>query len=381
MPVSPRYLLVALFLAFSVATADSTPGRVEVVRTPDGGIQPQAVVDAKGTMHLIYYKGDPGHGDLFYVRRESGQSDFSSPIRVNSQPGTAIAKGTIRGGQVALGRGGVVHVVWNGSTPTYKDPAPMSYSRLKTGATAFEPQRNLMKATTALDGGGTVAADDAGRVYVAWHGRGLGDPEGEVHRKLWVARSVDDGATFATERPAFAQATGACACCGTKALVDAKGTAYVLYRAATNGTERDLFLLSSRDGGDHFTGRSVHPWKINACPMSSASLADSSTGPVAAWETAGQVYFSHVAATQDPIAAPGRSGDRKHPAVAVAPDGSTLLAWTEGTGWQKGGSLAWQLFDASGRPTEIKGRVDRGIPVWSLPTVITRPDGGFTIVR
>src|SRR5262249_43885903 len=43
---------------------------VELLRTPDGGIQPQAVVDAKGTLHLIYFKGDKAEaGDLFYVRR------------------------------------------------------------------------------------------------------------------------------------------------------------------------------------------------------------------------------------------------------------------------------------------------------------------------
>jgi len=370
-----------LFVPIFAMADDADIGRVEVVRTPDSGIQPQAVVDLKGTTHLIYFKGEPSHGDLFYVHRNGGQSAFTAPIRVNSEPGSAIATGTIRGGQIALGRDGRVHVAWNGSTATVKSSAPMLYARLKPTGEGFELQRNLMKVTTALDGGGTVAADGMGRVYVAWHARGVNDPEGEAHRKLWVARSLDDGATFAAEQPAFAQPTGACACCGTKALVDSHGTVSIIYRAATEGTERDLYLLSSRDGGDHFTGRSLHPWKINACPMSSASMALSPNGPLAAWETAGQVDFAHVASSEKPIAAPGRSGDRKHPAIAAAPDGSILLAWTEGTGWQKGGSLVWQLFDASGRPTEIKGRVDRGIPIWSLPTVVARPDGGFTIFR
>src|SRR5437867_12830795 len=48
--------------------------RVSVVKTPGGGIQPQAVVDAKGAPHLIYFKGEPGAGDLFYVRREAGKT-------------------------------------------------------------------------------------------------------------------------------------------------------------------------------------------------------------------------------------------------------------------------------------------------------------------
>jgi hypothetical protein len=57
-----------------------------------------------------------------------------------------------------------------------------------------------------------------------------------------------------------------------------------------------------------------------------------------------------------------------------------VLVWTEGTGWQKGGSLAWQVFDKTGKPSEEKGRMDRGIPVWGLPTVVAT-DEGFTIIH
>jgi hypothetical protein len=52
-----------------------------------------------------------------------------------------------------------------------------------------------------------------------------------------------------------------------------------------------------------------------------------------------------------------------------------LLVWTEGTGWQRGGSLAWQLFDANGQPTNEKGRVD-GIDV-ELRLRRAAADGGF----
>ena len=72
----------------------------------EGGIQPQAVVDDAGILHLIYFKGDPAAGDLYYVRSSPGTTEFTKPIRVNSQPGSAVAVGTIRGGQLALGRGG-----------------------------------------------------------------------------------------------------------------------------------------------------------------------------------------------------------------------------------------------------------------------------------
>jgi hypothetical protein len=238
---------------------------VTLLQTPDGGIQPQAVRDARGVVHLIYYRGDPGGGDIFYVRREPRKASFSAPIRVNSVPGSAIAAGTIRGAQLALGKGGRLHVAWNGgdkAAPNRLDGgAPMLYTRLNDAGTAFEPQRNLMQRTRHLDGGGTVAADAAGNVYVAWHGHDA-SADGEQGRRLWIARSRDDGKTFSPEAPAFAEPTGACACCGSRAFADREGTVYVLYRSASTNVDRDMYLLVSRDRGNRFSGERIHTWKV-----------------------------------------------------------------------------------------------------------------------
>ena len=91
-------------------------GKPEVVfkRLPAGAIQPQTAVDEKGQVHLVYFRGDPANGDLFYERSKDGLT-FSEPIRVNSTPGSAVAIGNIRGARIAVGRGGRVYIVWNGS--------------------------------------------------------------------------------------------------------------------------------------------------------------------------------------------------------------------------------------------------------------------------
>jgi hypothetical protein len=388
-------LLVSLFLvpAPSIGREEKSADVVTVLKTPDGGIQPQAVIDARGTIHLIYFKGEPAAGDLFYVRREPGQESFTAPIKVNSQPGSAIAIGTIRGGQIALGKGGRVHVAWNGSRSALPRPSaggsPMLYSRSvaapSASAFAFEPQRDLMTKTTDLDGGGTVAADQEGHVYVAWHGRTEDARRDETGRRMWIARSADEGATFEPEASAVELDTGACGCCGTRSLADRRGNLYLMYRAATSGVERDMYLLSSHDHGARFQARSLGPWRTGMCPMSSESMADAASAVLAAWETNGQVFFTRVdrqsGAVQGPISPPGRAVSRKHPAVAASDSGETILIWTEGTGWQKGGALAWQVFDSSGQPKGKSGFLEGAVPVWGLATVVARPGGGFVVIH
>src|SRR5262249_58806103 len=130
-----------------------------------------------------------------YVRRAKGQARFTDAIRVNSAGGSAIAAGTVRGGQIAIGKGGRVHVFWNGSGKP-KSAEGMFYTRQNDAGTGFENQRNLMRRSSVPDGGGTVAADARGNVYVAWHGLKNGGPRGEDKRQVWVARSSDDGNSF-----------------------------------------------------------------------------------------------------------------------------------------------------------------------------------------
>ena len=88
-PMTCPLLVAFLCLStFSLSAADDN--RITLLRTPDGGIQPQCAVDAQGTMHLIYYKGEAGAGDIFYVKQIVTGSDFSKAIQVNSQRGSAF---------------------------------------------------------------------------------------------------------------------------------------------------------------------------------------------------------------------------------------------------------------------------------------------------
>jgi hypothetical protein len=391
--LSRRQLLLGTVGACLRANSAQPESAVQIVPLPEAGIQPQAMLSG-GTVHLVYFRGNPRHGDVFYARSVDFGRTFSQEIRVNSQPGSAIAIGTIRGAQIAVGRNGRVHVAWNGSDlaeprgplnpEAGKAGAPMLYSRLNDRGTSFDPQRNLMSRTFGLDGGGSVGADAAGNVYVAWHGKMAGAPVGEAGRRVWIASSRSDGSTFTEEIPASDKAAGACGCCGLRLFVDARGAVYCLYRSARQNVHRDIYLLRSSDHGRTFSQSLLHPWKINACPMSSMAFTEAGSEVLSAWETSSQVYFAPVsrvgAVSESKIVHPsGENFKRKYPVIA-ANRSQIMLAWVEGAGWQRAGTLGWQLFDSDGQPAASIGSQQVVVPVWSFPAVIARPDGGFTVI-
>jgi hypothetical protein len=367
-----------------LATPPAPDSHIQLLRTPNSGIQPQTVVDSTGTVHMIYFKGDAKAGDIEYVRRAAGSTDFSQPLRVNSDPQSAVAIGTVRGPQLAVGRNGRAYVIWFGPARKFEDhddAMPVFFTRLNDSSAGFEPQRNLIHYAWGGDGGLSIAADQNGNVYAVWHA--TGDSPGEDHRRVYLERSSDDGKSFSRESPVSPPALGACGCCGMRAYVDSRGVLSILFRAAAQSVHRDMTLLTSEDQGKTFQAGTMSSWELNACPMSSASLSEGAGKSFAAWETSGQVYFSPLGAQLYELSPAEPSSVekvlRKHPSIAANARGEVLLAWTEGTGWAKGGFIAWELFDAAGKPLGAQGHA-AGLPPWSLPSAFVDATGNFTIV-
>ena len=169
------YPLILAIFTLGISPLQSQ--QINFLPTPNNGIQPQALVDNRGVAHLLYYEGDPGGGNIFYVHREPGQNHFSRTLRVNSQPHTVMALGTIRGAQLAIGKNGRPHVVWDGmgsgaaseNKSGAGNSAPLFYTRLNESGRAFEPERNIITYAYGLDGGSSVTADSHGNVHVVWH--------------------------------------------------------------------------------------------------------------------------------------------------------------------------------------------------------------------
>lgn len=389
--MSPAALALLPLLAGS---ARGGAPEVLVRRLAEDEIQPQLARGADGALHLLTFRGDPASGEILYRSSRDEGERWSEPVVVGAG---AIALGQVSGARLALGRGGLVHVAWMGAADARpRAPgggAPLLVTRSRADGT-FEPARNAIAEHPGLDGGPDVAADASGRVWVAWQAP-LGASEDERDRRLWVARSLDDGATFEPERLATALGTGACACCRVT-LACAGDELVALYRSA-HGGERDMVLSVSRDGGLSFESRALDAWRAASCPVSTASLLAGPGGPLAAWERAGALSLAWLEA---PVAlAPARTArvvrlvtgsdgwgpvrrraELKHPALARDAEGRVLVAALADVGHGREAKLDWTVLDAAG---EILARAPapvEPVPAWSLPAAFARADGGFVVL-
>lgn len=376
-----RFALLSLLVLMARAYGAAAP-TARVMNLPDGGIQPDVAVGTGGHVYIAYLHGDPKACDVMVLRSNDGGKTFGAPMRANSVPGSAIAMGTVRGVQASVGKNDRLHLAWMGSDAARpRGPGgatPMLYTRTNDDG-AFEPERNIISEKTGLDGGGSVAADEQGNVFVAWHAPSAAGA-GEQNRRVWLAKSSDEGKTFAAEFPVSDVKLGACGCCGMR-IAATDGAVWGLYRTARQGIHRDINLLEFGPDGA-MAQRELAPWQIGACVMSTAAMARSENHILSAWEAPSGIQWAAVnPKTQhmtEPTPAPKGAGVQKHPAIAANDKGHVMVAWTEGTGWQKGGDVVAKVYNEAGVPLS-DFRADN-LPAWDKPAVFATPDGSFTLV-
>lgn len=378
---------VGLFCTAHVSSALLAAVDVRPERVPEAGLQPDAVVDARGRVHLIYLSGDPKSADIHCVSRDPGRGAWSRPQTVNSEAGAAVAIGSVRGARLALGASGILHVVWNGSSrlpSTASGSAPLLYSRSKAPGEGFEPQRALGGRTRHLDGGAAVAADGKGTVWVVWHAALPTPPVGgddETHRAVFLCVSHDEGRSFELPRRIDPPGMGVCACCALDAGIGPDGSGWVLVRGAAGKSERGMQLLTTRSGSLDFQWRALDAWSLNQCPLSTARLSRLGGDPVAVWLSEGRIRLGRLGMAESvrPLSEPGRKAN--HPVVVpLQGSDSLLVAWTEGTAWQRGGDLAWRTVGSGASPEDSPIQRLPGVPVWGSLAAWRESDGSVTVL-
>jgi hypothetical protein len=222
---------------------------VKAIRVPEGSEVPEVMLDAKGVLHLAYGRGAPGNG--YYVQSKDLGKTFTDAVQLNHRADT-VTTGMERGPKLALGKDGVLHVVWLGY---YKKGGGVWYTRSTDSGKTFEAERNLTEVRPAWDNA-TVTADQDSNVFVLWTGQWpklAEDPKSPVAAPIILARSTDNGKTFAASELVKHDYPGrACGCCRLEARVGPDDHLYVGFRGGYQNI-RDPYLLEGKKTENDFT--------------------------------------------------------------------------------------------------------------------------------
>jgi hypothetical protein len=340
-----RRLTLPLLLALAAmpALADAPV----VVRTPHGGRVPEVVFDSRGVWHLTYGL----EGDGYYAASRDGGKTFAEAVKLNRRAGTVTVGGE-RGPKLALGKDGSIHAVWLGH---YQKGGGVWYARSTDGGRTFEPERNIQDAQAGSDSPTVIA--DSENVLIFWLDARTGkDENSPTAHPILMARSTDDGATFAKNEIVKHDHPGlACACCRLEARLGAGGHVYLAFRSGYQSI-RDFYLLRGRKGENNFKSVRVSAdnWKLDGCPMSGAAFGVSRDGRVLiSWMSQGKVYWSSSdkgATNFAPRAAvPAGEGAANFPIALADGGGGVLVVWKQGT------QLNWARYRAGGEFTGERG--------------------------
>jgi hypothetical protein len=270
------------------------PGISQPIRVSSGdadAAEPAIAASPDGVYIAWVNHGPNKQSDVMIARfTEDGQMQ-GSPVRVNTQPGTATAW---RGDPpaVAVAPDHTVFVGWTSRVEAASSHATNIYlsSSGDRGQTFSAPVKVNDEAKPGVHGMHSLAIASDGHIYVAWLDERNIKPTKDMkmeaktsgnmesNRDFFFAASTDGGRTFTTNQQI---ASDVCPCCKTALASGPEGTVYLGWRQVLPGDFRHIAVAASRDGGITF-GKPVivsdDQWMIKGCPVSGAALTAGTDG-------------------------------------------------------------------------------------------------------
>lgn len=385
--VSMYRFKIVLAFAVLMCGACRAPEQRETVTNSTGGIntvsvspaesdaaEPAVAVDKDGNTYVLYVDHHADKtADLFLQKLDSkamGRTLLTT--RVNPAPGVVKAW---RGDPptIAVTDNGTVYAGWtikNGSGEKSGNDLVLSVS--SDGGKSFGEPVRVNDDTMPVSHGMHSLLVTGDRVYMAWldernvkkepehekasaptsammfhHTKEAAEPNSEV----FFSVSADGGKTFSPNKKL---ATEVCPCCKTSIAAAPDGRLYVAWRQVLPGGFRHIAVVSSVDKGANFGERVVvsdDQWKIDACPVSGASMVVNDKGLLSiSWYSAGD--------------SPEGAGSEKAGLFAAkSEDGGRTFSQRQQIGGGAVSGTPVMLIDQQGAPASVFAAKDEKVVV------------------
>jgi hypothetical protein len=304
-PISAKLIMPALIIAALLCSGCSEPRQKYGSYVIGSGKMPNIASDDAGNFYIVYGAGD----SILYNSSADGGKTFSAPTLVGRLP--HLVAFSMRGPQVASTKGGAVVIACN------KEGDIFSFTKNKPGN--WLPPVKVNDIDTVAKEGLMALSADGDHAFAVWLDLR------HKHNEIAGAASDDGGKTWSENRIIYhSPDTTVCECCKPSVVVHGNNVT-VMFRNHLNGS-RDLYLISSADGGKVFGAAEklgANSWKLNACPMDGGGLAINNNNlAVTVWRRHDSI-FSCRAGEEEKAIAKGQ-----HCSIESI-NGKNVYAWTD----------------------------------------------------
>lgn len=278
-------LTISMVLTLSLTSLAMAGDTLELARglAPEKPQQPQAAVDSKGAIHVVFGSGDT----ISYRRSDDVGKTFSEPIALPLV--NAMSLGMRRGPRIAVTDSTICVTAIGGKQGKGRDGDLLSIVSTDGGKTWSEPVMVNDAADAAREGLHAMASGPQNSLCCVW--LDLRTKSSEV----MASTSKDGGKTWSKNTTVYRSPDGSvCECCHPSVAIDPKGGVVVQWRNSLSGA-RDLYVASSSDGGKTFgdaTKLGKGSWPLDGCPMDGGAIATSADGTFASvWRREKSVFL------------------------------------------------------------------------------------------
>ncbi len=268
-----KILIVFLVLASTLSSWSQTK-----VSTISQGEQPQACLDTKGVIRIVFGREDK----VFCTTSKDQGLTFSSPVLVAEVPGMHL--GMSRGPQIASSD---THSVITAMDKT----GNIHWFELSIGSESWKAKGMVNdQSGSAPEGLMSIAADKKDNFYAVWLDTRIGK-----RNQIYFSSLSKGGSKWSKNQLAYQSPDEhVCECCKPSIAVNGTEVA-IMFRNWLEGS-RDLYLAKSSDSGKSFGNAQklgMGTWKLEGCPMDGGGIIiDDAKGIHTTWRREGIVYYS-----------------------------------------------------------------------------------------